>query len=135
MATARSRSFSGAASTRRLTGGSPGKRAPGKGGATRGVEGLRDGRQSPRPRSDDPDYELQFLTDAVIRGSAAAAHLPTAAGRGPNSGSVTYRPRAGTVAPSSTRTGRRWTSTASRWPGQPPVMTGIAVTPARPLLP
>ena len=34
-----------------------------------------------------------------MRGTAAWDHLPTAAGRSVSSGSVTYRPRAGTVAP------------------------------------
>ena len=50
----------------------------------------------------------------LIKGTAAGDHLPTAVGRSASSGSVTYRPRDGTVAPSSTRTGRRWTSTARR---------------------
>ena len=56
---------------------------------------------------DSSAAELSRLTAAV------AAHPAMAVSRSVSSGSVTYRPRAGTVAPSSTRTGRRWTSTAS----------------------
>ena len=71
---------------------------------------------------------------ASSRGSAVAAHAPMTVSSSSNCCSVTNSPRVGVDAPSSTRSGRRWTSGARAWIGAAPVMTGMQTVRASPSL-
>ena len=79
---------------------------------------------------------IDVIASTPVRAAVrfSAAHSSTTVSSSPMRAMSKNSPRVGTDAPSSTSTGRSAVSIAIAWTSPPPVITGKAVTPARPLL-